>query len=126
MKQLNEAFGIALMEPDSGLFEDIEVFRGARPFLRSWKVGRPLGEFAHELEALGFAAGEGGAGLAKSEVAQSRLHHEPEHVAEAGCGRRKSPLLPQNSFRECPRWNGLSNESRGVRVHSGGPRSLRR
>ena len=93
-------FGIALMEPDSGLFEDIEVFQrgggGGASVLAFLEGGEALGEFAHELEALGFAAGEGGAGLAKSEVAQSRLHHEPEHVAEAAVEGEKSPLLPQN------------------------------
>jgi hypothetical protein len=80
--------GVAEFEEDFEQFGDVvEVQAGGR-FVE--EVERAAGvfaaEFGGELEALGFAAGEGGAGLAEAEVAEADFGERGADVVDAGHG----------------------------------------
>lgn len=62
LQDAHEAFGVVGVEAGGGLVEDVE---GA--------AGGATGEFGGELDALGFAAREGGGGLAEADVAEANV-----------------------------------------------------
>ncbi len=61
------------MEAGGGFVEDVE---GA--------AGRAAGEFGGEFDALGFAAGEGGGGLAELDVAEADFFESLEFIGDCG------------------------------------------
>ena len=83
VQHADELLAVAQVQADGRLLEEIEVVRldAARALGESLQAA---GEFAHQLEPLGLAAGERGTALAEREVAEAAIAHEPAHLAEPG------------------------------------------
>lgn len=83
VQEAYQFFAVAEMEPDGGFFENVEI--EALDVAAAFGVAlQAFGEFGDELEALGFAAGKGGAALTEGEVAEAGLYHEVHDFAELG------------------------------------------
>lgn len=75
MEDADEFFAVAEVKTDGGLFEQVEVTR--KFAAGALAIGREAGgEFGDEFEALGFAAGQRGGGLAKGEITEAAIAHQ--------------------------------------------------
>jgi hypothetical protein len=74
------------VEADGGFFDEVEVALAEGGVVEGGLGAAAFGEFGDEFDALGLAAGKGGAGLAELEVAEAGVCHELEGVGNAGLG----------------------------------------
>jgi hypothetical protein len=81
MEDFDQLFAVAEVQADRGLFEEVEVADGDAA-AALFVAREAVGEFGHEFEALGFAAGEGRGALAEGEVAESAIDHELADLGE--------------------------------------------
>ena len=86
VEDVDELLHVFEVEADGGFFDEVEVFRGKLGGVDLLFDGAAFGEFGDEFEPLGFAAGEGGGGLAELKVAEAGVGEELEGSLEAGVG----------------------------------------
>ena len=82
VQDVDEFFHVLHVQADGGFVEHVEGVRGfAAP---AGEVVAHFAQFSDELDALGFAAAQGGAGLAEGEVAQAHVAQQLQRVADGG------------------------------------------
>lgn len=81
VQHADEAFAVAQVQADGGLFEQVQVARRLAAFALG-VAGQAAGELGDELEALRLAAAERGRALAERQVAESAVDHELAGLAE--------------------------------------------
>lgn len=92
VEQVDQAADVGEVEPDGGLLEEKKVMGGAAgattgPRLVGGNLGG--GQFRHQLEALGFPAGKGRAGLSQLQVAKAGFRKKTAGGGEAWLGRKE-------------------------------------
>ena len=90
VEDVDEFVHVLLVQADTGFLDEVEVVFLSGSLAHGFT---PLGEFTDELDALGFAAGEGGGGLSELEVTKAGVVEQLEGAVESGVGGEKFRCL---------------------------------
>lgn len=93
VEQSDQLGDVGHVQADGRFFDGVEVadtvLAGGGLQARGFGTADAAGELGHQLDALGFAAGETGAGLAKGEVVQAGVAHQFERAVDGGVAGKK-------------------------------------